>query len=347
MSRWRVVTTLPEGVWRERLDAWEEATIFHTPEMQEVFARVPGHTPLLWAAVDDRGIPAALFTPVIVTLKGGLWRPLTSRAVAYGGVLAERSERGLDALAAVLRAHNAAVRSPLFTELRHMHDPTAWQPALTAAGYRWEPHLNFLLPMEEGEEGLWRRMNRTARKNVRKAEREGVQVRPVQEREEVRVCYGFLEEVYARARVPLAPPELFLAVFDVLVPRGMAYFWLAYHRGRPIATRVTLAYRGRLVDWYGGATASARHVRPDDFLVWHVLRWGVRAGYKVFDFGGAGHPDSHHGIRAFKAKFGGDRVNYGRSTYLHHPLLFHAAQGAYALWRKLKLLLSRSPSFRP
>ncbi len=336
MSAWRVVSTLDHRAWRDALTRLQSDVIYHTPEMWEVFRRAPGHTPLLRAALDETGRPVALFTPVIVTLKSGLWRLLTSRVVAYGGILAEKSERGRDALRVVLSAHAGSLSTALFTEIRHMRDPAPWRPVLEDAGYTWEPHLNFLLPLSEGEERLWKRLNRTARKNVRKAEREGVQVRPVRDREEVAEGYRFLQEVYARARVPLAPLDLFLAAFDVLVPKGMAYFWFACYEGRPIALRITLAYGGRLIDWYGGATASARHLRPDDFLVWHVLRWGSREGYTLFDFGGAGHPSSHHGIRAFKAKFGGERVNYGRSTYIHHPLLFRMARKGYLVWRSLR-----------
>ena len=335
MASWSVVRELPLARWQDFLEREEHANIYHTPEMVQVFARVPGHTAHVWAAVDATGTPAALFTPVLITLRGGLLRGWTTRAVAYGGFLAEEGQRGMDALAALLHAYREQVRVPLFTELRHMHDPSPWQDVLRASGYRWEPHLNFLLPLHEGEDALWRRLNRTARKNVRKAEREGVTVRAVERREDVAVCYDFLSQVYTRARIPLAPRELFFAAFDILVPRKMAYFWLAYHEGHPIATRITLAYKGTLVDWYGGAASAARNLRPDDYLVWHVLRWGAAQGYHTFDFGGAGHPDTHHGIRRFKAKFGGDQVNYGRSTYVHHPWRLRLSQWAYEKWRRM------------
>ena len=336
MARWRLVDTLDETVWRDFLAAHPQSTIYHTPEMQEVFRRAPGHTPVLRAALDNRGRPVALLTAVQVTLREGIGSAFTSRIVSYGGFVADPGERGNDALAAVLRAHNEMAGQALFTELRHMADPTPWRLALEGAGYGWEPHLNFLIPLDEGEDVLWRRLKRSAREKVRQAQKRGVEAREVTSVEELDYVYALLQEVYHDVRVPLAPKALFEAAYRVLVPAGMAKFWLAWYEGEAVGTRITLVYGDRLLDWYAGARRAVRRVRPNDFLVWHVLRWGVSEGYRVFDFGGAGHPDVPYGVRDFKAKFGGELVNYGRSTCVHHPLRLRLSRLAYEGWRRLK-----------
>ena len=44
------------------------------------------------------------------------------------------------------------------------------------------------------------------------------------------------------------------------------------------------------------------------------------AGKTIFDFGGAGKPVVHYGVRDYKMKFGGKLVNYGRLTLVHNPI---------------------------
>ena len=67
-----VTRELEPDLWREFLYNNPQASIFHTPEMFEVFARAEGHKPGLWAALDPAGCPAALFTPVQIALLSAL-----------------------------------------------------------------------------------------------------------------------------------------------------------------------------------------------------------------------------------------------------------------------------------
>ena len=58
------------------------------------------------------------------------------------------------------------------------------------------------------------------------------------------------------------------------------------------------------------------------------------AGCKTFDFGGAGRPDEVYRVRDFKAKFGGDLVNYGRNVCVHAPFRLGVSRAGYGLMRK-------------
>jgi lipid II:glycine glycyltransferase (peptidoglycan interpeptide bridge formation enzyme) len=74
---------------------------------------------------------------------------------------------------------------------------------------------------------------------------------------------------------------------------------------------------------------------PNELLTWHILEWGAKHGYKVYDFGGAGKPDEEYGVRDFKAKFGGELVCYGRNTCVHAPFLLHLSKLGYKIHRQL------------
>ena len=58
------------------------SSIYHTPEMFEVFSRTHGHTPELWAVLNENGNVLALFPPVQIALMHRWLRDFTTRSVS-------------------------------------------------------------------------------------------------------------------------------------------------------------------------------------------------------------------------------------------------------------------------
>ena len=69
----------------------------------------------------------------------------------------------------------------------------------------------------------------------------------------------------------------------------------------------------------------------------YILESGSESGYRKYDFGGAGKSDEDYGVRQFKAKFGGELVNYGRNTWVPSPLIFSVTNFGYEIVQKLNL----------
>lgn len=332
----RIVRFLDEGKWRQFIESHPTSNVFHTPEMFQVFTQAKGHQPMLWAVTDHGGQVLALLLPVHVTLRGGLLRRLTTRAVLYGSVLYDPSSAGEEALATLLRTYVQEVdHGVLFTELRNLSDLSAVQPVLNDCGFVYEDHLNYLVdlncPVEEVMQGLGARTRKHIRRGLKKQE---VVVEEIIERSQIGVCYDLLRKSYAAARVPLADRFLFEAAFDVLRPQGMVKFWLARVGDAYAAASVELLYRDTIYGWYGGVDRAYAGYTPGELLMWHILQWGAENGYRLYDFGGAGKPDEEYGVRDFKAKFGGELVCYGRNTCVHAPRLLWLSEQGYRLVRR-------------
>lgn len=333
----RIVRNLDEGLWRDFVDRHPQGNIFHTPEMFEVFVRARGHRPSLWATVDESGYPLALLLPVQVTLMGGLLRRFTTRAVAYGSVLCAPGPEGEQALDVLLQAYENGVEgAPLFTELRNLADLSGLQPVLNANGFAYEEHLDFLIDLTRSPEEIMQGIGSRTRKNLRRGLRRGeVDITEVDRREQVTACYELLSKTYAAAEVPLADSSLFEAAFDVLYPRGMVKILLAQVNNAYAAGSLELVYKDTIYGWYGGLDRAYGEYIPNELLVWYILRWGAENGYRVYDFGGAGKPDEEYGVRDFKAKFGGQLVNFGRNVHVHSRLTLTVSRVGYQVYRKL------------
>jgi serine/alanine adding enzyme len=331
----QLVHRLDRALWTSFVDQLEGGNIFHTPEMFEVFSRTEGYRPTLWAAVDGGARPLALFLPVEISLFGGPLRYFTTRAVAFGSVLAAPDERGRDALSMLLQTYGREVnRRVLFTELRNLADMEKLRPVLAESGFEFQDHLNFLIDLARPLEEIWGDIRPNARRNIRKAMRSEVVVRQAESLRDIDTAYGILREAYGRIRVPLPPRSLFRATYELLAPGGMVRVLLAEVEGVMIGALILLLHKGVAVYWYTGSLRDYSAFRPADLLVWRSLELGQQSGYRTFDFGGGGSPEEHYGVRDFKAKFGGDLVNFGRHTVIHSATRFKLAQAGYRVGRR-------------
>jgi serine/alanine adding enzyme len=331
----RVVNQLDRKVWQQFVDHNPQSNIFHTPEMFRVFTQTDNYQAGLWATIGHDGDILALFSPVQITVLGGLLRHVTTRAVAYGGILCASGTDGQAGLAMLLDAYKQAVRgNVLFTELRNLADVTPWQPVLTARSYMYEAHLNFLIDLTRSPADIWNSIRANARRNIRKAQRDGVIIEEVEGLECLPEAYELLTAVYKRIQVPLPAFSLFRSVYEILHPAGMARILIAKVNGVAIGAMTLLIHNGTMLYWYTGILKEYASYRAGDLLVWHALELGMRSGCHTFDFGGGGRPDQEYGVRDFKAKFGGELVNYGRNVCVHAPLRLRLSQTGYRVLRR-------------
>ncbi|MCP4538172.1 MAG: GNAT family N-acetyltransferase [Chloroflexi bacterium] len=331
-----IVRQLSEHLWQQFVDQHPQGNLFHTPEMFQVFRRAEGHRPDFWAAIEG-GRTLALLLPVQVTLKGGLLRYLTTRAVTYGSVLYDPSPLGREALATLLRTYVRKVsRGVLFTEFRNLSDLSTVQPTLNECSFAYEDHLNYLIDVARPSDEILQSFSKRTRKQIRRGLRRGeVTIEEITTREQVSLCYDLLCQTYAAAQVPLADRSLFESAFDVLHPKGMIRFVLARVGDSYVGSSIELLYKDNVYGWYGSVDREYSRYNPGELLMWHILQWSAQNGYRVYDFGGAGKPDEEYGVRDFKAKFGGELVCYGRNIYTHTQMRLKLSKLGYTIYRSL------------
>jgi hypothetical protein len=340
----RIVHDLDIGLWKEFVARLPQGNIFHTPEMFEVFTRSRGYRPALWAAVENERV-LALFPPVTIETMTGWLGKMTAWAVCFGSLLCASTDDALNALGMLLESYKRDMRRKLlFTELRNLSSLGSARTVLEGHGFAHEEHLNYEIDLERPAEAIFQAMEPRSRKKIQRALNRGdVTVQTIENKDTLTTFYQLLKKTYRSARVPLADWSLFEAAFDILVPEGMARFFLASVHGVPAAASMKLLYKGVIYAWYGGMDRDYRAYRPNELMTWHSLQWGARSGFRTYDFGGAGRPGDKYGVRDFKSKFGGRLVNYGRDVCVHKPLLLRMSKAGYHLCRHSGFGLKRKP----
>jgi hypothetical protein len=340
-----IVNSLDIEIWREFVERHPQGNIFHTPEMFQVFAKVKGYRPALWATMDNHNQVLALLLPVNISLNEGLLRKLTSRAVVYGSILCAPGSEGREGLKFLLQAYRRKMQGRiLFTELRNLSDLSDLQPILNESEFSFEEYMNFLINLDQSEDILWQKISKSGRQSVRTSNNKGTIIEEVTDRRQLLVAYQLLKNVYARVQVPLTHFSLFEAAYDILAPLEMFKIFLARVGEKYISTCFILMYKGIIIDWYAGSDRTFASSSAGELIIWRILQWGKENGFHKFDFGGGGKLSEEYGPRTFKAKFGGNTVYYGRNFCIHSPLSFQVSKHIYYWFRRWRLVRSLDPN---
>lgn len=211
--------------------------------------------------------------------------------------------------------------------------------AMGAAGFHGEPVFTYQAPLFPGdEERGFRTLKDSARRNVRRAERLGLEVRFETDERFVDEHYDQLREVYQAGgyAVPFSVHRI-RECFRRMHAAGSLLATSVYLPGGrvSIATGMFFIEGRELLLWMWAHRHHYRWYRPTELMTWTAMRRAMDAGCERFDLMGRGE---------FKAKFGAEpdetKVRWVRSR---RRWLTHARRLAQAGYRWQQAVRGRIP----
>ncbi len=207
-----------------------------------------------------------------------------------------------------------------------------WQPPTLATGFAvGQPQHVFWVDLAERTEAeLMAGFNQLWRRNIRRAEREGVSV----ERgttADLPEFHSLYVETAARdgfAPRPLSYFEQMFAAMQSEAPERLALY-LARHEGDLVAATTMTRVGEHAWYSYGASSTAKRDVRGSNAVQWQMMRDARGAGCRRYDLRGItdtlSASDPHVGLLQFKVGTGGEAVEYlGEWTLPVNPLLYRA-----------------------
>jgi len=324
---------IDSGLWSEFVMNHPEGTIFQTPEMYQVYKSSEGFEPVAFFVTQDNAIKGM----VLATLQSEnniFLKSLTSRSLIWGAPLIKLDIDSKMVFLNLFKKYNQIVgHRVLYTQVRNISDLSNYKNLFYRVGFNYEEHLNYIINLKKGKEVIWRSMNKKRRNSIRKGKNSGILIEKVRNLDDLKKTYEVLAEVYKTIR-PLESYSLFSNSFSLLNSKGMIQCLNANYNGKIIATVCLLRYKGRIFNWYAGGRREYLCYNPNDLLMWHAIKEGIRDNFDIFDFGGAGKPNEDYGVRDFKKKFGGKEVSFGRFEKSHKPLIHSGFFSLFDLYRK-------------
>lgn len=197
-----------------------------------------------------------------------------------------------------------------------------WQHLAASGGFSaGQPQYNFWLPLTDAagnarsDDDLLAGMNQLWRRNVRKADKAGVEV-SVGERGDLDNFHRVYVETAARDHFTPRPLAYFERMWDALTAEApeRLRLYLARHEGDLVAATTMVQVGGHAWYSYGASTTHKRDVRGSNAVQWQMMRDARDSGAVVYDMRGitdtVSADDAHAGLLQFKVGTGGQAVEY-------------------------------------
>lgn len=164
--------------------------------------------------------------------------------------------------------------------------------------------LAHVLALDRDEQRVFAGFHRSqVVRNIRRAEREGVEVRTATTEAEVaETFYALHVRTRRRLGAPVQRRRFFSLLWRRVLEPGGGYVLLAYHEDRPVAGAVFLAAGGTVVYKFGASDERRWGVRPNHLLFRDAIRRSCAEGRTAFEFGRTDFDDT--GLRDFKRGWG-------------------------------------------
>jgi hypothetical protein len=198
-------------------------------------------------------------------------------------------------------------------------------PAFSARGFQCQQlQGNVVLDLTLGADALFKQFAKDRRRNIRFAEKNGVEISEIRTAEDVRDAYAVYSAWRETERKTVHTNKLSFEVFaKVASLTGNRHLLLARSSGKAVAINIFRFYPGGLFESSGNSSLDEFiHLKPNDLLQWRGIEWACRHGLRRHSLGG-----SHQ----FLLRFGGTVVPLLRyrldRTWLHRHDLRDTVQG--------------------
>lgn len=287
--------------WNDFVYAHPDGTVFHLTQWKEAVEKAFGHKTFYQFAEIDGKIVGVL---PLIQLKSFLFGNIISSLpfAAYGGPLAD-GPVVLNALLETAKNLTADLKGDyLDLKFFQQHDTGLPQSNL---------HVTFIKALSKDHDENMLAIPRKQRAMVRKGIKSDLTAHYSKD------LLDDFYDVYAinvqRLGTPVYTKKWFKTLLDVYGDN--AELLIIRHGDQAISGVLSLYYKDVVLPYYAGSLAEYRHLAPNDFQYWMLMKHAVEKGCRYFDFGRSKKDSGHY---KFKKHWGFEPQPLHYQYHLHN-----------------------------
>jgi hypothetical protein len=305
-----VLNPLDYPAWDSLLATHREAGFFHSYAWARVLHDTYGHEPIYFCTFEERQLQEMV--PVMEvssrwTGRRGVALPFTDFSPPLG-----RSTKNLDHLYK-LAAEHGRERGWRSLECR-------------GNGYGFlkaAPSLEFhghTLELERGEDQLFKSLEGSMRRSVRKAEAAGVKVEFGDTMSAMQSFFDLHCRTRRRHGVPPQPWNFFENIAKHVLARGHGFVATARLEKRPLASAVFFHYGPQVLYKFGASDFRFQQLRPNNLMMWEAIKKCANQHFAQMHLGRTSL--ANEGLRRFKLGLGAREEKISYYKYAFKPGAF-------------------------
>ncbi len=176
------------------------------------------------------------------------------------------------------------------------------------------PELAWLLDITVPEEELLKNMEKRTRYSIKKAQKDGVEVKASNKIEDIELFYNIYQETAQRQKFVPFSKNYVKKEFEIFIKENKALLFTAYYQNEPIATAVIVFDNNSAFYHHGASIRKYNNITASELLQWVAIKEAKSRGLRFYNFWGVApegiknHP--WQGLSKFKTGFGGFSEEY-------------------------------------
>jgi lipid II:glycine glycyltransferase (peptidoglycan interpeptide bridge formation enzyme) len=244
--------------------------------------------------------------------------PVLTRRWSAAQVKEGIADEAITSLTSLPPTERSETGAAVVSQLREL----GWRSQSVEGGFAaGQPQYNFWIPLAgRTPEDVLAGMNQLWRRNIKKAEKAGVQVSigksPAQDPGDLAAFHTLYAHTAERDHFTPRPVSYFQTMFDALCAEDpeRITLYLAHHEGDLVAATIGIRVGTHAWYSYGASSTEKREVRGSNAIQWRMITDAIAAGAEVYDLRGItdtlASDDPHVGLIQFKVGTGGEAVEY-------------------------------------
>jgi hypothetical protein len=293
--RHEFINPLTESEWNNWLLGYRGATVFHSAQWARVLAEAYGYRPHY--ALFREGDRVVGMLPLMEV--SSVWTGRRGVCLPFSDECAPLITDGfmLQSILRPIRDFGAAHRWD-YLELRGgVQDGNGIE-----AGQFVAHHIE----LESSEELQLRKLRDSTRRNIQRAEREGVEVQHLDSLDAMDIFYSLHCRTRRRHGLPPQPRRFFHLIHKCLIELGFGFISLARFESKWIAGSVFLRFGSHAIYKFGASDPKFQHVRANNLTMWQGIRRLQKEHVSRLSLGRSERNDE--GLLQFKRGWGGEEV---------------------------------------
>lgn len=323
--------------WNSVVLKAEEGTFFHTYDWSKILTdygkKGGGYSPRHILIRDQQTDRLVAILPLFLTKKRRL---VSLPSGDYGGPCIDPSVNRRDVLEIMFNeVEEIAKKEAQTTFLKSIHHE--YHEWLCLHGYTKTPeNYTFILSTRDATlDSLWRKFHESPRRGVKRAQKKGVTVEEVVQKDLMKEYYHIYAENMKRLGASIRSFFFFEVLWDVLAERKLMKLFLAKYQGDYIAGMICFPWKRTLHLYSNAFLKEYENLGSNHILYYEAIQWTFE---HKFDFDlGLSPLNKNSGLYQFKERWGGT------------PKLLFSASKSYTIATNLLLsvwLLRKSLSRR-
>jgi hypothetical protein len=333
MLKIEIINPLKHPRWDASIVSMDRSTFFHSSAWAQVLSESYGYTPLYFSIIRNSnlvGLMPIMEVNSFLTGKRGVSLPFTDMCEPV--------------------AEDRGAFKALFEEVAGYGRQAGWQYIELRGGEGFlkqectsAEHLAHTLDLDGDESKVRAGFKPNIRRNIRRAEKEGIRVELAHSIESVGAFY----KLHCRTRryhgLPPQPLSFFRKIHKHVIVPEKGFVALASFQGRWVAGALFTVFKDQAIYKYAASDRDFQLLRPNNLVMWEAIKWCCRNGIRKLSFGRS--DPLNKGLVRFKRAWGSTESNLGYYRYILPVCRFldtkHSGVTSVSLFRRMPVSVLR------